>query len=408
MSLDDRSMLDRNQEESDLAYHKRLVYGKLVDKSLADYDYAEIGARLYDKEYSGDASRKMMYGSCKTLQLMDRSAYEVSPEAMRSELDIKMIEFQKERQRFFDQRREYSKLIASEARHDHIYEKLAAAADRLGETIGRMYQFPEEHFSFSENEAVLVLSDWHYGLKTKNIFNEYDIEICKSRVNKVVTDTANRLLLHSCRKLHIVVLGDLFHGAIHNSARVASEELVSDQIMQVSEILAQSIEYLSSFVECVDVHMTYGNHARTVQNKKDSIHRDNMERLIPWWLSYRLSRYDNIEVTPDNGTEFLLLDVCGHGICASHGDNDHVKSSIRLLPTLFHKKLGRDVEYILLGDKHHRESYDELDICAMLCGSLCGSDDHANNHRLYSTPSQMLLIVNEECGVDAEYRLKCS
>ena len=86
---------------------------------------------------------------------------------------------------------------------------------------------------------------------------------------------------------------------------------------------------------------------------------------------------------------------------------DSVKSSPRLLATLFQKKYGMDIEYVLLGDKHHRESFDEVGICAMICGSLCGTDDYANSKRLYSQPEQLLLIVTEDDGVDAEYRIKC-
>ena len=45
---------------------------------------------------------------------------------------------------------------------------------------------------------------------------------------------------------------------------------------------------------------------------------------------------------------------------------------------------------------------------AIICGALCGSDDYANGKRLYSTPSQMLLIVSPHNGVDAEYRIACA
>ena len=47
------------------------------------------------------------------------------------------------------------------------------------------------------------------------------------------------------------------------------------------------------YVNEVSVYSTYGNHARTVQKKEDSIHSDNMERIIPWWLSYRLKDNKN-------------------------------------------------------------------------------------------------------------------
>jgi len=204
------------------------------------------------------------------------------------------------------------------------------------------------------------------------------------------------------------VLGDLWHGAIHTSARVASEELVCEQMMQASEILAQSIEKLSHYVDEVVVYVTYGNHARTVQNKNDSIHRDNMERIVPWWLEQRLKHLDNVEIEQDSGSEFLFITACGHEICAAHGDLDNIKTSPRLLSALFQKKMGKDIEYILLGDKHHRESFEELGVSAVMCGSLCGADDFANNRRLYSVPSQFLLIVDPEAGIDAEYRLKVS
>jgi hypothetical protein len=63
--------LDRREGESPLRHHKRLVYGKLVDKTLADYDYAELSQHVYGKEYATDVSRRMMYGSKRTLELLD-------------------------------------------------------------------------------------------------------------------------------------------------------------------------------------------------------------------------------------------------------------------------------------------------------------------------------------------------
>lgn len=401
--------IERLPGETDLQYHKRLVYGKLVDKTLADVDYTELAEDAYGQSYSSDSARRMMYGSCRTLQIMDECAKSDMPVNLRSDLDMKYVEFQKERQRFFDQRREYNKLVAESGRFEHLCDTLVSAVENLDTTVGQMQFIHEPRYSdIGNNEAVLICSDWHFGMVTDNAFNKYNTDICKNRVQNLVSAATDRLLLHRCRKLHIVVLGDLFQGHIHTSARVASEELVCDQIMGVSEILAQAINELSQYVEETVVYMTYGNHGRTVPNKKDNIHRDNLERLIPWWLEYRLRENDSVIFAEDNGTEFLFIDAAGHDICASHGDLDSVKSSPRLLSTLFHKRFGKDIEYILLGDKHHRESFEELGVTAIICGALCGSDDYANGKRLYSTPSQMLLIVSPRDGVDAEYRIACA
>lgn len=403
--------LEKRNGESDILHHKRLVYGKLEDRTLSDVSYSELSKYLYGKRYSDDVARRMTYGSYKTLKALGQQIYNTpSKEDIASELAIQTRELQKERQRFFDQRREYNKLIAEEGRREHLEAALVVAANNLESSLGNVFAPAAAYDSecnSSENEAVLVLSDWHYGMKTDNVFNHYDTETCISRVSHIISEAQRRIQLHGCRRLHIIVLGDLIHGSIHVSARVASEEFVADQIMQVSEILAQAVENLSQFVDETCVYITYGNHARTVQNKKESIHRDNMERIIPWWLSQRLKSHEDIIVMTEGENEFMLIESCGHNFVAVHGDLDQVRTSPRLLATLFQKRYGVDVEYVLLGDKHHRESFDELGVCAMICGSLCGTDDYAHSKRLYTAPEQMLLIVNEACGVDAEYRIKC-
>ena len=88
--------LTRLPNESDLAYHKRLIYGKLVDGTLADEDYSELASLLYGKEYSSDSTRKMIYGSLRTLQLMGEQAEKsITSEELLSELNMKRREFQK-------------------------------------------------------------------------------------------------------------------------------------------------------------------------------------------------------------------------------------------------------------------------------------------------------------------------
>lgn len=408
--MNERILLERRPDESEFAYHRRLVYGKLCDHTLADFDYSELSRYVYGEELAPDSVRKLMYGSKRTLELFDRDRTGNSSSSVLKEITDQTRVLKKEAQKYFDQRREYNKLLALEGRREHLEEALVTAANRLSESIGRAVCDIDVHDIaqgvIRENEAILVLSDWHYGMIADNVFNTYNTETCIARVNYVVAETVKRVMLHKCSTLHVVVLGDLLHGGINSSARVASEELVADQLMQVSEILAQAIEYLSKFVENTYVYTTYGNHARTIQNKKDSIHRDNMERIVRWWLQQRLKCHENIYITDESEHEFILVNVCGHNFCACHGDLDSVKTSPRLLATLFQKKYGVDIEYVLLGDKHHRESFDEVGVTAMICGSLCGTDDYANSKRLYSNPEQLLLIVTRDCGVDAEYRIK--
>lgn len=399
--------LEQLHGESDLDYQRRLIYGKLVDKTLADIDFSELANLVYGQDYSSDVARRMMYGSRKTLELVDKEMERLSVAAQTSESDVKIRELKAERQKMFDQRRELNKIERDIARQEYIDSKLIEAAESLNETIGPL--FGEAMYADNEienSEAVLVFSDWHYGMVVENVFNKYDTDICKDRVQAVVNNAINRIKVHKCNALHLILLGDAFHGAIHTSVRVASEELVVDQIMQVSEIIAQAINALSMFVPNVYVYTTYGNHGRVVSNKKDNIHKDNLERIVGWWLKQRLKDNERVTMMPDSGTEFVFVNACGHDICAVHGDLDSVRTSPRLLTTLFFKEYQKNIECIILGDKHHRESFEELGVVSMICGALCGSDDYANEKRLFSKPNQLLLIFDEN-GLDAEYRIRC-
>lgn len=381
-----------------------------MDKTLGDVDYAEIAEAVYGKPYASDVARRMLYGSRNTLELLDKeSVNALTDNEVIDEIESKTRELRAERQKFFDQRRELNKNLTDISRREHLYEILADAANKLPYSLEELFGMvePVTPGGGDGTEAVLVFSDWHYGLVADNVFNKYDTRVCVDRLRNVIETAVRKIALHKVEHLHVIVLGDLFHGAIHTSARVASEELVCDQLMQVSEILAAALVTLSSAVPAMTVYTTYGNHGRTVQNKSDNIHRDNMERLVPWWLRERLSKYETIDIAPESDCEFLMLNVAGHDICASHGDLDHVGSSSRMLPTLLDRKYDTQIEYIILGDKHHRESFEEMGVTSSICGSLCGVDDFANSKRLFSTPSQLMLIVDPQRGVDAEYRIKC-
>lgn len=407
------NVLEKRQDENEFEHHKRLVYGKLKDKSLADYDYGELSKHVYGKQYSPDDARKRMYGSAATLEILDALGISnLTEDDFVAELKNQRLELQKDKKQFQDQRREFNKIVADEARWDHLYGILAEAARNLPRTIGDeslFYIQTHKPYDTSDDEAVIFLSDWHYGLVTDNVWNKYNVEICKERVKCLLNDVLDRIAIHKCHRAHIVLLGDMANGGIHASCRVASEELVADQLMHVSEILAQFINVVSQTVECVDVYSTFGNHMRTIQRKEDNIHMDNMERIIPWWLEERFKALsvDNVTIHNDNDYEFILFDVCGHHFCATHGDLDGVGRASSSLGMLFSRAYGVDIETIVLADKHRQESFEEFGVEALLTGSLCGTDEYANSKRLYSDPFQLMLIVNPQYGVDARYKLKC-
>ena len=120
--------LSQRLGESNADYHRRLVYGKLVDKTLSDVDYTELADALYGQAYAPDVARRMVYGSKRTLDAIAQDAEQnIKDEDTLSLLDAKRIELQKERQKFFDQRNAYSKLLRERSRQEELNEILTEA-----------------------------------------------------------------------------------------------------------------------------------------------------------------------------------------------------------------------------------------------------------------------------------------
>ena len=310
----------------------------------------------------------------------------------------------KAKKQFEDQRREAKKYWTAEARFDNLVDKMIESVNSMCKE--HPLGFEEYVGEHGDTEAVLSLADWHYGMVVDNIWNKYDTNICRQRVTQLVVKTIKYLQRHKVKTLHVMLLGDAAHGALHNSVRVASEEDTCDQLMNVSEIIAQAVNELSRYVSEVNVYATYGNHLRTVQNKHDSIHSDNMEKIVGWWLEQRLQKNDRVHIVKSDYYEFLFLNVCGYNIVGAHGDLEKFKQFGLTVNTLFTKKYGQTIDYTISADKHHIEEFETMGIESTLVRSLCGTDEYANTNRLYSAPGQTLMIFSKSEGKECTYNIK--
>lgn len=320
------------------------------------------------------------------------------------EIDSQINELFKIKKQVQDQRRELRNILTPDARFDNLTEKLIESANNLCQI--KPLVFEDYAFNIGDKEAVIAWADWHYGMITDNIWNRYNTDICKQRVAKFVSKAIKHIQLHGVKTLHIMLLGDAAHGSIHTGCRVASEEDACDQLMQSSEIMAEAINELSSYVSEVNVYATYGNHLRTIQNKNDSVHSDNMEKIVPWWLEQRLQNNHRVNIIKSDYYEFLYLSVCGYNIVGAHGDLEKFKQFGLTVNTLFTKKYGKTIDYTVSADKHHIEEFETIGIESILVRSLCGTDEYANNHRLYSDPGQTLMIFTPEDGRECTYNIK--
>lgn len=381
-------------------------------QKISDLDWVEI-CQKYNLDFNPDTIRKgsqpPLVGSAFVSEYYkwkesQRKTDDKEDEYFK-ELRAQKDTIYKEKRKLYDQRREYNKLLVSDARAEHLCEELIKSANRLKDEKPLIFEKkwfkPNVH-----KEAVLCWADWHYGMITDNIWNTYNTEICRERVKTLVEITKEFIALNNIDVLTILTLGDFAHGGIHTGCRVQSEEDVCDQLMHVAELMAEAINELSSVVNHIDVYSCYGNHMRTIQNKNDSIHSDNMEKVIPWWLRQRLQNNTKVEIIESEYKEFTRVNILGKHICAVHGDleKDFKKIGVTI-NTIFSKKFGETIDYTISADKHHIEEFEQMGIKSVLVPCLCGTDDHANNGRLYSDAGQTLMIFNDVYGRESTYHI---
>ena len=400
-------VLQKRIDENESQYIWRV--GQAKDAGLIDATWEQLTPILNtqlnidETEWRGESAWRKKY------RVMQQAYDDVFSKLQFSELHMAEIETKtkelfKAKKQFQDQRRECRKLWTAEARFDNLTEKLIESVNHLCKI--KPLTFEDYIINVGNSEAVIAWADWHYGMVTDNIWNQYNTDICRQRVSKFVSKAIKYIQRHNVKVLHIMLLGDAAHGSIHTGCRVASEEDVCDQLMQSSEIMAEAINELSSYVSEVNVYATYGNHLRTIQNKNDSIHSDNMEKIIPWWLEQRLQNNNKVNIVKSDYYEFIYLNVCGYNIVGAHGDLEKFKQFGLTVNTLFTKKYGKTIDYTVSADKHHIEEFETMGIESILVRSLCGTDEYANNNRLYSAPGQTLMIFTPEDGRECTYNIK--
>lgn len=397
--------MDQNLKRMDGETDDQYFYRICNMKDSLGFTWPQM-AKIFNDELGcnkGDTAYRKKWAAFKSV--LDANTNEIIGENKYSnKLQEQIDELYKVKRQLYDQRREYNKMLVSDARADHLTEELIKAANIVPlKDYSNIFTFKND---VSNKDALLCLSDWHYGSVSNNIWNTYNTEICIQRVSKLFDKTSSALQEHDVKTLHIALLGDFVHGAIHTGCRVAAEENACEQLMHVSEILANFINAISVYVDNVIVYSTYGNHARTIQNKNDSIHADNMERVIPWWLRQRLKDNQKIDIVDSEYYEFIYTQICGYNIACTHGDLDKIKDIGVVVNSLFTKKYGKSIDYTFSADKHHLESFEQFGIESTLVGSLCGTDEFANNKRLYSHPMQTLCMFTPDDGKLCTYNIK--
>lgn len=294
-------------------------------------------------------------------------------------------ELYKEKCRVQDQKREYNKLLRESARYEHLEDLMVKAIEDIEPLKLNSVHEPNP----TNVEAVLILSDFHYGLLIDNVLNEYNVDIANERLETLLKKTIYYCQLYRVQKLHLGLAGDLISGAIHLQSRIAAEEDLITQVINVGELLANFVNGLKAYIPEVKVYGVIGNHSRVNADKKSNMPAENFERLIFKHIELRLP---NVRVCMNGLEDWITFKVKDQLVFMTHGDKDSL-SNIKLHSV---NLLGKVPDRIYFGHIHHMNIKDDNGTEIVVNGSISGIDEFAMSLRCNTKPYQVLQVFDND------------
>ncbi|CDQ41752.1 metallophosphoesterase family protein [Virgibacillus salexigens] len=271
-------------------------------------------------------------------------------------------------------------------------------------------------------EAILLFSDAqigeHISEEDTQGFGEYNINIFKERMDKLVRQVRENVASHRLSKniqtLNLFMLGDNVDGiGIYRGQEHHLDALVVEQLLVGAEKIAESIIHLLGTFEKINITGIVGNHGR-IGRKGENPSHVNYDFLLYKMLEKMLQNYkERIEWTIPK-SNWILKDVLGNGFLLLHGDTIKGWNGIpyygidradsRLTKML--QSQGKTYKYLCLGHHHNPGDVDSPNGEKILNGTMVGGSSFSIN-QLHTTsrPSQWFFGINKEAGITWRYKL---
>lgn len=360
-----------------------------------DLDWIEIIEELgLDIHY--DTLRRMAYGYKEYDEYIKSKTKDMLSDEQYQKLLDKELEIKKEKVKLQDIKTCLNKKIREFARHENLGEILKEKMDELNlspSIINNNYvdKIP------SGKQAISMWSDWHYAETTDSFLNKYDPDICRQRVSYLVDKTIEHCKLNNIDILNVFCLGDMISNEHYSTIRLQNRENLISQIINVSELISESIIKLSKYIPYLTISFCNGNHCR-VHQKNENLNRDNYTTLIKEFVTLRLKGISNVAFLDNSyDDEIINANICGLNVIGTHGDKVNKKQASYQLSSLLDTK----IDVLCLG--HYHENSQDINHRTVVYrnGSLVGSNEYSRNLNLHTFPSQTLLILNDgyvECS----------
>jgi len=298
-----------------------------------------------------------------------------------------------------DQNNVFRKQIREMARCEELEKRVA---DEVKEVLGEI-KIPEIDLGaktnyFNSELCIMALADLHVGNLTdpEDIggINNYNFEVFKLRLGEMF----RQVKYNRAKNLHIVILGDILQGIIHNNDLIGEQPTVKALVKFVEIFVGFVKEVAPHFME-VEITLTNSNHSRLqekpVYHKKtfdfDYIIYEFLKNMLPKIkVNYDTSGYNLIEL-PNNKYGFAF-----HGDTFRKYNPLNISEVLKVIETC--KQVFNIEPHLILNGHFHQYCSTLLPNGgkAVSVGTMMGMDSYAFNNGFVNTPpSQVILEYNK-------------
>lgn len=352
------------------------IGAKFKELPLKERNWEELHKKLGIYNFSADAYRRRVERYMRKNESNEGKEYR---------------EAYAEKQKVRDWYNAYRRDIREEVRIENLKDEIKFAAEKFGKLEPIVWPEVKET-PVEKTEAVLLISDLHIGVDCDNYYNKYNKDIAKERLAKLQQNVIKYCSINNVSVLNILNLGDLINGIIHTNARIEAQMDVAEQIMYAGELIANFLYGLSKEIPNITYRSVFDNHSRAIANKNEHIEKEQFSRVIDWFIAERLK---------DTPIEFIANDIdggigrmklaSGKTLMFCHGHNDGRNNSYQNFIGLTQEW----VDYICMAHYHNPASKDFQGCKVFINGSIVGTESYAFGRRLFTKPSQKLIIFNE-------------
>lgn len=299
-----------------------------------------------------------------------------------------------EQQKVRDWYNAYRRDIREEVRIENFKDEIINATNKFSKlNIGKCVTDFKGVKESDKTESILLFSDLHIGVDCDNHYNKFDLKTAEKRLVRLANQTIKYCRINKTDTLHIFNLGDLIAGIIHTNARIEQQMDVAEQIICASELLSHFLAKICEAAPNITYSSVFDNHSRAIANKNEHIEKEQFSRVIDWFVKERLKN-SNIQFLENDidGSIGRLKLQSGKVVMFAHGHEDGRNNSVQNFIGLTQEW----VDYICLAHYHNPASKDYQGCKVFINGSIVGTESYAFGKRLFTKPSQKLLIFNKE------------